>query len=57
VDLVASDLAEGAIVVLHDSVRYGHRPSVAPTAEAVGRIAARAREAGLELGTLSELAG
>jgi peptidoglycan-N-acetylglucosamine deacetylase len=56
-DLVLSDLAEGAIMVLHDSVRYGHRESVAPTAEAVGPIAAAAAEAGLELGTLSELAG
>jgi peptidoglycan-N-acetylglucosamine deacetylase len=56
-DLVASDLREGAILVLHDSTRYGHRPSVAPTAEAVGLVAARAAEAGLELGTLSELAG
>jgi peptidoglycan/xylan/chitin deacetylase (PgdA/CDA1 family) len=54
-DLVARDLAEGAIVLLHDSARYGHRPSVAPTAEAVGLIAERAKEAGLELGTLSEL--
>ena len=56
VDLVASDLADGAIVVLHDSVRYGHRPSAEPTARAVGPIAARAAEAELELGTLSELA-
>jgi peptidoglycan/xylan/chitin deacetylase (PgdA/CDA1 family) len=54
-DLVARDLAEGAIVLLHDSARYGHRPSVAPTAEAVGLIAERAKEAGLELGTLGEL--
>jgi peptidoglycan/xylan/chitin deacetylase (PgdA/CDA1 family) len=57
VDTVAPDLAEGAIVLLHDSVKYGHRPSVAPTAEAVARIAARAAEAGLDLGTLSEMAG
>src|SRR5256714_13441073 len=57
VDLVATDLAEGAIVVLHDSPAYGHRPSVAPTAEAVGLLAARAAEARLELGTLSEMAG
>jgi peptidoglycan/xylan/chitin deacetylase (PgdA/CDA1 family) len=56
-DLVARDLAEGAIVLLHDSARYGHRLSTAPTAEAVGRIAARANEAGLVLGTLSEMAG
>ena len=57
VDLVAGDLAEGAIVLLHDSVRYAHRPTVEPTAEAVGLLAARAAEAGLELGTLSEMAG
>src|SRR3954470_18124710 len=49
VDLVAPDMAEGAIVLLHDSVKYAHRPSVEPTAEAVARIAARAAEAGLEL--------
>ena len=55
-DVVARDLAEGAIVLLHDSARYGHRPSVAPTAEAVGLIAARASEAGLELAALSDLA-
>src|SRR3954469_20720537 len=56
-DLVTRDLSEGAIVLLHDSARYGHRPSVAPTAEAVGLLAARAAEAGLELETLSELSG
>jgi peptidoglycan/xylan/chitin deacetylase (PgdA/CDA1 family) len=56
-DLVSRDLSEGAIVLLHDSARYGHRPSAAPTAEAVGRIAARAKEAGLELGSLSEMGG
>jgi peptidoglycan/xylan/chitin deacetylase (PgdA/CDA1 family) len=56
VDTVARDLAEGAIVLLHDSVKYGYRPSVAPTAKAIGLLAGRAAEAGLELGTLSEMA-
>jgi peptidoglycan/xylan/chitin deacetylase (PgdA/CDA1 family) len=56
VDLVAAGLTEGAIVLLHDSVAYGHRPSVAATVDAVGLVAARAAEAGLELATLGELA-
>jgi peptidoglycan/xylan/chitin deacetylase (PgdA/CDA1 family) len=55
-DLASRDLAEGAIVLLHDSPRYGHRPSAAPTAEAVGLIAARAAELGLPLAPLGELA-
>src|SRR3954468_24860970 len=57
--LVALDppgLREGAIHDLHDSARYGPGESVAPRADAVGLIAARAAEAGLEFGTLSELA-
>jgi peptidoglycan/xylan/chitin deacetylase (PgdA/CDA1 family) len=55
-DIAMRDLIDGAIVLLHDSTRYGHRADCRPTAEAVGAIAARARELGLRLGTLTELA-
>jgi peptidoglycan/xylan/chitin deacetylase (PgdA/CDA1 family) len=51
-DLVARDLEPGAIVVLHDSARYGHRPDVAATVEALPSIAAAAAELELELGPL-----
>jgi peptidoglycan/xylan/chitin deacetylase (PgdA/CDA1 family) len=55
-DLVLRDLSNGAIVLLHDSVRYGHRPDCAPTASAVSAIAARAEELGVPLAPLAELA-
>jgi len=53
-DLVVGDLDPGAIVVLHDSIRYGHRPSARPTADAIAAIAAAAAERGLEWATLGE---
>jgi peptidoglycan/xylan/chitin deacetylase (PgdA/CDA1 family) len=53
-DLVTSDLDAGAIVVLHDSIRYGHRPSAQATADAIPQIAAAAAERGLTWVTLSE---
>jgi peptidoglycan/xylan/chitin deacetylase (PgdA/CDA1 family) len=53
-ELVIRDLRPGAIVLLHDSPRYGHRPSAVPTARAVPLIAAAAAERGLELVTLSD---
>lgn len=52
-DIVERDLEPGAILVLHDSARYGHRPDVAPTVEALPLIAAAASERGLELGPLA----
>jgi peptidoglycan/xylan/chitin deacetylase (PgdA/CDA1 family) len=52
-DLVIGDLEAGAIVVLHDSPRYGHRASARPTADALPLIAAAARERGLALGPIS----
>jgi peptidoglycan/xylan/chitin deacetylase (PgdA/CDA1 family) len=55
-DLALTDLVDGAIVVLHDSVRYGHRPDTFPTAEAVTRLAARAAELELRVAPLGELA-
>lgn len=56
VDIVSTDLADGGIVLLHDSARYAHRPDASATAEAIGPIAARAAALGLTLGPLSELA-
>jgi peptidoglycan-N-acetylglucosamine deacetylase len=55
-DLATRDLADGDIVLLHDSTRYGHRPDCAPTAAAVGAIAARAAELGVRIDPLGELA-
>jgi peptidoglycan/xylan/chitin deacetylase (PgdA/CDA1 family) len=55
-DLVSRDLADGAIVLLHDSARYGHRPNAAATAGAIGPIAARAAELGLALAPVGDLA-
>ena len=51
-DIVERDLGPGAIVVLHDSARYGHRPAVAPTIGAIPLIAEVAKERGLALGPL-----
>src|SRR3954447_10074624 len=48
-DLVSRDLADGAILLLHDSARYAPRPSAQPTAEAIAAIVAEVRERGLEL--------
>jgi peptidoglycan/xylan/chitin deacetylase (PgdA/CDA1 family) len=53
-DLVIPDLSAGAVVLLHDSRRYGHRPSARPTAEAVPLIAARVAAIGLPFLTLAE---
>jgi peptidoglycan/xylan/chitin deacetylase (PgdA/CDA1 family) len=55
-DLVNRDMADGAIVLLHDSARYGHRPDCRATAEAIAVIAGAARERGLRIAPLSELA-
>lgn len=53
VDIVERDLEPGAIVVLHDSARYGHRPDVEATVAALPLVVAAARERGLEPGPLS----
>lgn len=42
-------LDDGAIVLLHDSARYGPRPSAKPTADAIPLIARFARHRGLAL--------
>jgi peptidoglycan/xylan/chitin deacetylase (PgdA/CDA1 family) len=38
VELVRRDLVDGAIVLLHDSARYGHRPSAKPTVDALPQL-------------------
>jgi peptidoglycan/xylan/chitin deacetylase (PgdA/CDA1 family) len=53
-DLVIPDLSPGAVVLLHDSPRYGHRPTARPTVEALPLIAASAAELGLPFLTLAE---
>jgi peptidoglycan-N-acetylglucosamine deacetylase len=53
-ELVIPDLSAGAVVLLHDSRRYGHRPSARPTAEALPLIAARVAELRLPFLTLAE---
>ena len=51
-DLATRDLADGDIVLLHDSTRYAHRADCAGTVAAVGPIAARAAELGLQVAPL-----
>jgi peptidoglycan-N-acetylglucosamine deacetylase len=53
-DLVIPDLAPGAVVLLHDSPRYSHRPSARPTVDALPLITARAAELGLPFVTLAD---
>jgi peptidoglycan/xylan/chitin deacetylase (PgdA/CDA1 family) len=48
-ELVSADLAEGTIVVLHDSARYAPREDARPTVEAVGLVTGAAAERGLSL--------
>lgn len=54
---VTSDIRPGAIVLLHDTARYGRRASAEPTASALPAIVDYARRQGLEWVTLSEGAG
>src|SRR5947209_8910959 len=54
-ELVSRDLAPGAVVLLHDSVRYAHRPSTEPTAQAVRLIANAATERDVTLQPLGVL--
>jgi peptidoglycan-N-acetylglucosamine deacetylase len=51
-DLVLRDLADGTVVVLHDSARYAYRDSAIPTAEALPAIVEGAAERGLAAATL-----
>jgi peptidoglycan/xylan/chitin deacetylase (PgdA/CDA1 family) len=50
---VVSALAPGAVVLLHDSARYGRRSSAKPTADALGAIVNQGRQLGLTWTTLS----
>ena len=50
--LVERDLSAGAIVLLHDSARYGQRAKATATAESVPLIVGSAKELGLRLVTL-----
>jgi peptidoglycan-N-acetylglucosamine deacetylase len=50
---VVSALAPGAIVLLHDTARYGRRSSAKPTADALGAIVKYGRQLGLTWTTLS----
>jgi peptidoglycan/xylan/chitin deacetylase (PgdA/CDA1 family) len=51
---VSSSLNRGAIVLLHDTARYGRRPSAEPTAEALRPIVTLGQQLGLTWTTLSE---
>lgn len=54
--LVERDLSPGAIVLLHDSARYGQRSSAAATAGSIRPIAAASRDRGLALLSLDAAA-
>jgi peptidoglycan/xylan/chitin deacetylase (PgdA/CDA1 family) len=51
-ELATEDLGPGAILLLHDSPRYAHRPTAAPTAAALPLIGDWAAHRGLELTSL-----
>ena len=55
-DLACHQLDDGGILLLHDSPRYGRRPSARPTADAIQRIADWARAESLTLTSLGEAA-
>jgi peptidoglycan/xylan/chitin deacetylase (PgdA/CDA1 family) len=55
IDLATRDLADGDIVLLHDSTRYAHRPDCSSTAAAIAAIVARAGELGSRVGPLRDL--
>lgn len=46
-DFVTRDLSDGAVILLHDSARYAHRPSARATAAAIPLIAAAMADANL----------
>jgi len=46
-DFVTRDLSDGAVILLHDSARYAHRPSARATAAAIPLIAAAMADARL----------
>jgi peptidoglycan/xylan/chitin deacetylase (PgdA/CDA1 family) len=56
-DLACQQLDDGGILLLHDSPRYGRRSTALPTADAITRIGAWAREHGLILRSLDGAVG
>jgi peptidoglycan/xylan/chitin deacetylase (PgdA/CDA1 family) len=53
-EVAAEQLGNGGILLLHDSARYGRRPTAGPTAEAIGLIAAETRRSGISLITVGD---
>ncbi len=53
-EIASGQLDDGAILLLHDSARYGRRSSAMPTARAIPLIAAQAAERGIALVSLRE---
>jgi hypothetical protein len=53
-DRACAQLGDGGIVLLHDSSRYGRRPSAVPTADAIASIAEWAGASRLALTSLGE---
>jgi peptidoglycan-N-acetylglucosamine deacetylase len=53
-EVAGRDLADGVILLLHDSPRYAERDSALPTADALPALAQRALEAGVALGALGD---
>ena len=53
-DVASSQLHEGGILLLHDSARYGRRPSAMATARAIPAISACAADSGIALVSLGE---
>jgi peptidoglycan/xylan/chitin deacetylase (PgdA/CDA1 family) len=52
-DFVTRDLSPGAVILLHDSPRYGHRSSARATAAALPLIAAAMADRGLQAAPIS----
>ena len=52
-DFVIRDLSDGAVILLHDSARYAHRPSARATAAAIPLVAAAMADAGLTARAIS----
>ena len=54
VDVASRLIDDGGILLLHDSARYGRRPSAIPTAEAIPMIAERAAARSISLVSLEQ---
>jgi peptidoglycan/xylan/chitin deacetylase (PgdA/CDA1 family) len=51
---VTSNLSAGAVILLHDTARYGRRASATATADALPQIVAHGEQRGLTWTTLTE---